>query len=172
MKLNENESAQRQELLGNVMVQFHRFALLSGALVANYSSQTGVSGRDGEALLALWSAQKLGSPLTASDLAGRLQISRAAVTYLVDRLEKAEFVSREPSPTDRRRTFVVLTEAGERFGEKFIDAQKIAQLSPQLFATRSDAELETFAQMLAELMDSMPIGHPHPGADRGEGEAK
>lgn len=61
----------------------------------------------------------------ASDLAGKLQISRPSVTALVDGLEAKGFVVREPDPTDRRRTAVVLTRKGRAAlakGDKAIEA--------------------------------------------------
>jgi DNA-binding MarR family transcriptional regulator len=47
------------------------------------------------------------------ELAARLTISRGGTTKLVDRLEEAGLLRREPSPEDRRGFYAVLTPAGE-----------------------------------------------------------
>ena len=47
------------------------------------------------------------------ELADRLTISRGGATKLVDRLEEAGLLRREPAPGDRRGSYAVLTEAGE-----------------------------------------------------------
>lgn len=50
-------------------------------------------------------------PLGAAVLAGRLSLSRASVTALVDRLEGAGWVSRRPDPQDRRGVLIELRPA-------------------------------------------------------------
>ena len=48
------------------------------------------------------------------DLADKLLFSRSGLTRLVDRIEQAGFVVREPDPHDRRGVSAVLTAAGRR----------------------------------------------------------
>ena len=50
--------------------------------------------------------------LRLHELARRVVLSRSGLTRLVDRLEAAGLLHREPDPTDRRGAFAVLTEAG------------------------------------------------------------
>jgi DNA-binding MarR family transcriptional regulator len=50
--------------------------------------------------------------LRMADLADAVLLSRSGLTRLVDRLEKAGLVRREPSADDLRGTFTVLTAAG------------------------------------------------------------
>lgn len=51
-------------------------------------------------------------PMTMSELGAGIPLSRAAVTTLVDRLERAGLVSRGGDESDRRRTVVTVTMAG------------------------------------------------------------
>lgn len=53
-----------------------------------------------------------GPPSSQLALAQRLGIDRTAMTYLVDELEVAGMVSRQPHPADRRVRHVVITPAG------------------------------------------------------------
>jgi DNA-binding MarR family transcriptional regulator len=46
------------------------------------------------------------------ELAQQVLLSRSGLTRLVDRLEAAGLLRREPDPTDRRGAFAVLTDAG------------------------------------------------------------
>ncbi|MEM9463880.1 MAG: MarR family transcriptional regulator [Actinomycetota bacterium] len=48
-------------------------------------------------------------PLSHGDLAQHLGLSSGSVTTLVDRLEQAGYVVRQPDPDDRRRSEVALT---------------------------------------------------------------
>jgi DNA-binding MarR family transcriptional regulator len=50
--------------------------------------------------------------LRLRELAREALLSRSGLTRLVDRLEAAGLLRREPDPTDRRGAFAVLTEAG------------------------------------------------------------
>ena len=51
--------------------------------------------------------------LRLHELARRVVLSRSGLTRLVDRLEAAGLLRREPCPTDRRGAYAVLTPAGE-----------------------------------------------------------
>ncbi len=55
---------------------------------------------------------------TPTELAGRLQITTASVTELVERLSRAGLAQRSPHPHDRRKVILSLTDAAtERVGE-------------------------------------------------------
>lgn len=49
-----------------------------------------------------------GSPVIASDVSSLAKLPRATTTRVLDRLEKAGYVSRAPDPTDRRKIRIVL----------------------------------------------------------------
>jgi DNA-binding MarR family transcriptional regulator len=51
-------------------------------------------------------------PASAGELARRVGRSTGAVTRMIDRLERAEFVARQPSDTDRRAVVVHATTTG------------------------------------------------------------
>jgi MarR family transcriptional regulator for hemolysin len=55
-----------------------------------------------------------GEPLSQTELAHRLGVEGPTMVATIDRLVKAGFVLREPSPTDRRVKLVVLTAAGNQ----------------------------------------------------------
>lgn len=51
--------------------------------------------------------------LRLSELAERVVLSRSGLTRLVDRIETAGYLRREPVPEDRRGSYAVLTPAGD-----------------------------------------------------------
>lgn len=51
--------------------------------------------------------------LRLHELADRVVLSRSGLTRMVDRLERAGLLRREPCPDDRRGAFAVLTDEGE-----------------------------------------------------------
>jgi len=52
--------------------------------------------------------------LRMHELAQKVVLSRSGLTRLVDRLENAKLLARQPDPTDRRGSYAVLTRAGVR----------------------------------------------------------
>lgn len=63
-----------------------------------------------DVLLELGSAP--GRRLRMQDLASRVTLSRTRVSRIVDELQAAGLVSREPDPADRRGCYAVLTDGG------------------------------------------------------------
>jgi len=68
--------------------------------------------------LAVTVTAKSKTPLSQSELADRLGVEGATMVAMLDRLVKAQLVTREPSKTDRRVKYVALTEAGDRLYTK------------------------------------------------------
>ncbi len=64
---------------------------------------------------------QLDSPLPMNELAELLACDNSNVTGLIDRLEARGFVTRQPSPHDRRVKHVVLTEAGRRLRGRMLE---------------------------------------------------
>ena len=86
-------------------------------------------------------------PRTMGDLANTEQVTRPAITRIVDALEEAGLVNREPSATDRRVVLVRATPAGRAILE---DARRrrVETLAAVLEGTSAD-ELERLSQALA-----------------------
>lgn len=87
-------------------------------------------------------------------IAGRISLSSATVTTIVDRLEEHDLVVRERSKSDKRQVFIVLTQKGrdiltespQPFHDCFIG--RLEQLEPW-----QRTELLSTLQYLASLMD-------------------
>ena len=71
-----------------------------------FARQHDVSGNDFHALLHVMVAETAGTPLTMAQLRQRMDVSPAAITYLVDRMIDAGHVRRESDPADRRKALL------------------------------------------------------------------
>ena len=81
--------------------------------------------------------------LTAGDLAARAHVTTGAVTGILNRLERAGYVTRRPDPTDRRRVRVAaLPDAEARVREVY--EPYYARLN-ELFADYSPDEIAVLA---------------------------
>ncbi|MDO5710506.1 MAG: MarR family winged helix-turn-helix transcriptional regulator [Micrococcales bacterium] len=96
-----------------------------------------------------------GQVVSAGDLARRLTMSPAAVTALVDRLERAGHVHRERDGRDRRRVVLHLTShAGQVSAAMF---QPLSQHLRGALSTYSDEELDIVARVLDDAIEASEV---------------
>lgn len=77
------------------------------------AARAGLTARQHQALLAVKGVREDSLP-TVGYLAERLRIQHHSAVELVDRLEEAGLIRREPDASDRRRVRLELTDAAER----------------------------------------------------------
>jgi DNA-binding MarR family transcriptional regulator len=85
------------------------------------------------------------------ELASAVVLSRSGLTRLVDRLESAGLLRREPDPTDRRGAFAVLTKQGAAMRRRMwpVYARGIAE---HFGKHLSDEEARTLAETLGRVL--------------------
>ena len=84
-----------------------------------FARQHDVSGNDFHALLHVMVAETAGTPLTMAQLRQRMDVSPAAITYLVDRMIDAGHVRRESDPSDRRKALLRYENSGMELARGF-----------------------------------------------------
>ena len=85
-------------------------------------------------------------------LADSVVLSRSGLTRLIDRMEKAALVTREPSAEDRRGYYAILTEEGRR---AFLAARPVHHQSIYDHFTRhlSDADIRALSAAVAKVRE-------------------
>ena len=73
---------------------------------------------------------KKGAGLSQAQLSSMMLVNRANITALVDRMERAGFVTRTSSPSDRRSNIIQLTASGEELLDKIepLYAQEVKRI--------------------------------------------
>ncbi|WP_121745077.1 MarR family transcriptional regulator [Streptomyces sp. E2N166] len=112
--------------------------------------------------------------LTAGDLAQHANVTTGAITGVINRLERAGYVSRQPDPADRRRVRVVLDEnaAARVFAVYGPHYRRLADLAgdytPQETAVLADWFTRA-RQAMEESLDEIrkPSSSAGPGGPRG-----
>lgn len=96
------------------------------------------------------------TPISPNQIAGRLIISRASVTSLLDSLEKRGFVKRQPHLSDRRMLLVELTETGRQVANRFrpIVHQHQKVWMSVLNENEQSQLIETLQDLQAALLDA------------------
>jgi DNA-binding MarR family transcriptional regulator len=95
-------------------------------------------------------AQAPGRRLRMAELADRVLLSRSGLTRLVDRIEKAGLVRREPSQDDARGTYTVLQPHGLRRLREAVPVH-LAGIQRHWLAHFDDDELRTLGALLRRI---------------------
>jgi DNA-binding MarR family transcriptional regulator len=96
----------------------HRYGLARDRLNLGLGRVVGISRGDLHVLEQL----EASGGLTPKELGRRLALTSGAVTFLVDRLERAGWVARTSNPRDRRSTIVTLSPTAQARGHAELDA--------------------------------------------------
>jgi DNA-binding MarR family transcriptional regulator len=128
-------------------------ALLSHAMDQGLAAH-GLSRARGEVI---WTLQRLG-PMTQRQLGAALGSSPPNVTGLLDALEAAGLVVREPHPTDRRASLVKLSSTGAAMAASW-DEERDAFVAG-LFAELPTPELEEFVSGLSRVVGRLRAAVP------------
>lgn len=87
-------------------------------------------------------------PLLPSELAAREKVTTQAMSQILNHLVELGYITRQPSPTDKRKVLIALSEAGQ--AEVTTMKQELNDwLGQALTQTCSAAELHTLHQSLA-----------------------
>ncbi len=147
--MSAGEAGERERLAQQVAAGVQALYRSATALAARLTTASGLHPTDTRALELLDAAAE--APVTAGALGAQLGLSSAAVTALIDRLERAGLVARARDTADRRRVHVVLTPTARRFGAEQLQPvqRRIARATAEL----SPPELAAVARFLEILTD-------------------
>ena len=93
-------------------------------------------------------------PISPTDLAHQLLSSKSGVSGRLDRLAKQGLLERQPNPSDRRGTRILLTRRGQLLMERLVP-RHVAMERAWMNALSPD-ELELFHDLLAKIMKTGP----------------
>ena len=91
--------------------------------------------------------------LTHSALAARLQVTPATITKMIQRMERAGFVTRRSDPDDQRVSRVYLTDAGRAIQSKV--QQALQELEAQVFAGFTPEEEALAGRLLLRIRENL-----------------
>lgn len=88
-------------------------------------------------------------PMRPGDLSDQLHIAPRSVTEVVDTLQERGLVERQPDPTDRRATQLVLTPAGHEIGQAIRTARTAD--AERFFAVLTETDRAHLRRILRKL---------------------
>ncbi len=114
-----NSSPTRPQLEKLMSADMRAVTAQSDRVGRYFARQHDVSGNDFHALLHVMVAETSGTPLTMAALRQRMDVSPAAITYLVDRMIDAGHIRRESDPADRRKALLRYEAGGMELAQGF-----------------------------------------------------
>jgi DNA-binding MarR family transcriptional regulator len=136
-------SGERRDQLLQELIQANReYQIAVDKMDDAFFRLIGVNSTDGRCLDII----DLSGGISAGELARAVDLSPAAVTSVIDRLEEMGFVRRTRDPDDRRRVIVQPTEEVARFAE--IAYMPMGADGVKLVGDLSDRELEAVLRFL------------------------
>ncbi|GMW01106.1 MAG: hypothetical protein AMXMBFR84_22430 [Candidatus Hydrogenedentota bacterium] len=92
--------------------------------------------------------------LTQVELSRMMLVNRANITSLVDRMEKANLVTRVATPGDRRYNLIKMTKRGERIFMAV--AEEYHHAVDEVMGALNDSEKKTLSGLLEKLRKHLP----------------
>ena len=115
----KNPPPSRAELEKLMSADMRAVTAQSDRIGRYFARRHDVSGSDFHALLHIMVAETAGMPLTLAQLRERMDVSPAAITYLVDRMIESGHIRREPDPADRRKSLLRYEQSGMALAQDF-----------------------------------------------------
>lgn len=144
-----NRKAARELIVGDVQA----ISAESDQLGRTFSAQHGLNVNDFHALLHVMVAEAQGLPLTQRELSERVDVSGAAVTYLVDRMVKTGHLRREPHASDRRKVVLRYADHGSDVARAFFTP--LAEHTETALKDFTVADLETAHHVMTAVIEAM-----------------
>ena len=116
---SKNPPPSRPELEKLMSADMRAITAQSDRIGRYFARRHDVSGSDFHALLHIMVAETAGTPLTMAQLRARMDVSPAAITYLVDRMIDAGHIRRESDPADRRKSLLRYEQSGMALAHDF-----------------------------------------------------
>ena len=82
-------------------------------------------------------------------IGGKILLASGSMTYVIDKLEKKEYIRRVACPNDRRVTFAQITEKGSKFIEQVFPSHK--NEIDRIMSALSEEEKESAIELMKKL---------------------
>ena len=165
-KRQDQDTTPRRELERTLGTDLRAITSQSDRIGRHFARIHEVSNGDFQALLHIMVAETAGKPLTLAQLRQRVDMSAAAITYLVDRMIDSGHIRREADPDDRRKWLLRYEDHGMNVARAFF-----TPLAAHLHATLKDLDNKDLAaahRVFAAMIDAMSTFEDELRADRSE----
>jgi DNA-binding MarR family transcriptional regulator len=137
-----------QRKVGFLIAKIHH---LAGRIFAKklQEHQIEINPAQGRIMFVLW--EKDG--IAINELAKKTSLAKSTLTSMLDRLEEAGHVVREPSDEDRRKILIKRTDKDRAWQKTYVQVSK--EMSELFYAGFSGDEIDAFEAYLSRVLDNL-----------------
>lgn len=143
----------RAELERQLSADIRAITARSDRVGRHFARMNDVSSSDFHALLHIMVSETAGTPLSLAQLRQRMDVSPAAVTYLVDRMIDSGHIRREPDPVDRRKWLLRYEDRGMTMAHAFF--RPLGAHFSSALADLSDKDLVAAHRVFSAMVTAM-----------------
>lgn len=149
----DEPAPERAELERQLSADIRAITARSDRVGRHFARVNEVSSNDFHALLHIMVSETAKAPLTLAQLRQRMDVSPAAITYLVDRMIEAGHIRREPDPEDRRKWLLRYQESGMSLAHGFF--RPLGEHLSTAMGDLSDNDLFAAHRVFTAMIDAM-----------------
>jgi DNA-binding MarR family transcriptional regulator len=143
----------RAELEKCLSADMRAITAQSDRIGRHFARTNDVNSNDFHALLHIMVSETAGKPLTLAQLGQRMDVSPAAITYLVDRMIESGHIRREPDPEDRRKWLLRYENSGMKLAREFFTP--LGKHLSSALTDLSDDDLRAAHRVFSAMIDAM-----------------
>lgn len=150
---------ERAELEKQLSADVRAITARSDRVGRHFARLNEVSSSDFHALLHIMVSETAGAPLTLAQLRQRMDVSPAAITYLVDRMIESGHIRREPDPGDRRKWLLRYEPRGMAMAHDFF--RPLGSRISAALTDLDDSDLVAAHRVFMAMIDAMANFEDH-----------
>lgn len=109
------------------------------------------NGAQGRILYVLWQEDNI----TITQISKATSLAKTTLTNMLDKMESQELITRNPDPTDRKKTLIRLTAKSRELQLAFDNISD--QVSGHFYQGFEDEEIEVFEQYLQRVLHNLQV---------------
>jgi DNA-binding MarR family transcriptional regulator len=108
-----------------------------------------ITAAQGRVMFPIWKEDNI----SFQDLKKKAMLSKATLSYMLDKLEEAGHIERLPSEEDKRTINIKLTKKNKELQEKYVDVS--LKMSDTFYNGFSDKEIDDFEKFLKRILENL-----------------
>jgi DNA-binding MarR family transcriptional regulator len=108
-----------------------------------------ITAAQGRVMFPIWENDNI----SFQDLKKKAMLSKATLSYMLDKLEEAGHIERVPSEEDKRTIYIKLTKKNKDLQEKYINVSN--QMTNIFYNGFSEEEIDEFEEYLKQILENL-----------------